>query len=124
MLSAKDRLSTANKRAVVSRFVWWARAAFSAISFQVFQIGPAQNFADHGLVSRPRRAGILPQALHLVQGLRVYAWLVNAGGGPGRNCAALFSTKGVTLPQLVKTGAANFGGVRLVVARLVARHKG
>ena len=45
MLSAKDRLSTANRRAVVSRLAWCARAAFSAISFQVFQIGPAQNLA-------------------------------------------------------------------------------
>ena len=42
-LSAKDRLSTENRRAVVSRFVWCASAAFSAISFHVFQIGPAQN---------------------------------------------------------------------------------
>src|SRR5260370_9764929 len=40
-----------------------------------------------------------------------YAWLVTAEGAAGRNCAALFSTKGVTLSQLVKTGAANFGGV-------------
>ncbi len=45
VLSANDRLSAANRRAVVSRFVWCASAAFSAISFQVFQIGPAQNLA-------------------------------------------------------------------------------
>src|SRR5260221_610034 len=40
-----------------------------------------------------------------------YASLVNAGGGPGRNCAALFSTQGGRLLRLVKTGAANFRGV-------------
>src|SRR5439155_158139 len=45
VLSARDRLSTENRRAVVSRFVWCASAAFSALSFQRFEGGPAQNFA-------------------------------------------------------------------------------
>jgi hypothetical protein len=42
---------------------------------------------------------------------RAYAWLSSAGGGAGRNCAPFFSTKGVTFPQVVNTGAAKFGGV-------------
>src|SRR5436305_14318348 len=98
VLSAKDRLSTANMRAVVSRLVWCARAAFSAISFQVFQIGPAQNLAI--TVCSAVRV-VLVFCPRLFTSLRAwrYAWLVTAGGGPGRNCAALLSTKGVTLLQ-------------------------
>src|ERR1700732_3957203 len=42
-LSANDRFSAANIRAVRSRFVWCATAAFSAMTFHVFQIGGAQN---------------------------------------------------------------------------------
>ena len=68
------------------------------------------ELGDYGLISGPRLTVFLAQTLHLVDGL-AYAWLVNAGGGPGRNCAALLSTKGVTLAQVVNTGAANFGGV-------------
>src|SRR6266705_3412717 len=109
-LSAKDRLSTANRRAVLTRFVWCASAAFSAISFQRFQGGPAQNFA---ITVWSGVRVVLLFCPRLFTSLRAcaYAWLVTAGGGPGRNCAALFSTKGVTFLQLVKTGAANFGGV-------------
>src|SRR5260221_11413599 len=110
VLSAKDRLSTANRRAVVSRFVWCASAAFSAISFQVFQIGGAQNFAITVwsavrvvLVSWPRLSTSFRAS--------PYAALVNAGGAFGRNCAASSSTKVVTLPQVVKTGAGKLGGV-------------
>ena len=43
VLSANERLRIANSRAVRSRLVWCARAAFSAMTFQVFQIGGAQN---------------------------------------------------------------------------------
>jgi hypothetical protein len=41
--SANARLSVANIAAVRTRFVWCARAASSAMAFQVFQIGGAQN---------------------------------------------------------------------------------
>src|SRR5207245_10208883 len=99
-LSAKDRLSTANRRAVVSGFVWWASAAFAAISFQVFQIGPAQNLPIT-VCSGVRVVLVFCPRLFTSLMACAYAWLVNAGGGPGRNCAALFSTKGVTLPQVV-----------------------
>src|SRR5690348_12383979 len=110
VLSAKDRLSTANRRAVVSRFVWCASAAFSAISFQVFQIGPAQNLPIR-VCSGVLVVLVFCPRLFTSSRVCAYVWLVNAGGGAGRNCAALFSTKGVTLPQVVKAGAGNFGGV-------------
>src|SRR5260221_5017394 len=97
-------------RAVDSRFVWCASASFSAISFQVFQIGPPQNFPIT-VCSAVRVVLVFWPRLFTSLMACAYAWLVKAGGGPGRNCVALLSTKGVTLPQVVNTGAANFGGV-------------
>src|SRR5579864_5617743 len=108
--SAKLRLSAANRRAVVGRLVWWAAATVSAIWFQKFWIGGAQNFpiwvwsaVRVVLVADPRLCTSLIAA--------AYASLVNAGGGAGRNWSPRSSTNGVTWPQVVKTGAAKFGGV-------------
>src|SRR5712671_5377282 len=101
--SAKVRLRIANRREVVSRFVWWSRAALSAISFHVFQIGPAQNLAvkvwsavREVLVFWPR----------LLTSFRAFAKaaLVTEGGASGRNCDALSRTKGWTFAQPVNTG--------------------
>jgi hypothetical protein len=60
-LSANVRFRAANRAAVCSRFVRWAWTAPSAIAFQVFQIGGAQNLPIKVsssvrvlLLSRPR----------------------------------------------------------------------
>src|SRR5512146_2877108 len=100
VLSAKVTSRVANSAAVRSRFVWWAIAASSAIAFQVFQIGGAQNLPTTVssavlivLVSWPRLLTSLSA--------RAYASLVRAGGGAGRNWSPLRSTNGITWPQLV-----------------------
>src|ERR1700686_3806004 len=107
--SAKVRLRTASRRDVVSRFALWASAALSAISFHVFQIGPAQNFA--ATVSSAVRVVLVfwPRLLTSLRAV-AYAELVTAGGASGRNCEALSRTNGLTLAHPVKTGAANAGG--------------
>src|SRR5438132_14332335 len=110
--SAKVRLSRANRRALVSRFVWWAVTARSAISFQVFQIGGAQNLAT-SVWSAVRVVLVFwPRVLTSFKAL-AYAPLVTAGGGAGRNWDALPITNGVTFAQPVKTGAGKLGGVGL-----------
>src|SRR5712691_7368421 len=106
--SAKVRLRTANRRAVVSRFAWCATAALSAISFHVFQIGPAQNLA--ATVSSAVRVMLVfwPRLLTSFSAV-AYAAVVTAGGASGRNCDALSRTNGFTFAQPVNTGAANAG---------------
>src|SRR5438445_3778508 len=82
--SAKVRLRMANRRALVSRLVWCAVTARSAISFQVFQIGGAQNLATT-VWSAVRVALVFwPRLLTSFNAL-AYAALVTAGGDAGRN---------------------------------------
>src|ERR1700736_813873 len=98
VVSAKVRLRSANIFAVFSRSVWRAVACPAAISFQVFQIGGAQNLATVVwsavrvvLVSRPRLCTSLMAVAQAV--------LFSAGGGGGRNWSPLFRTNGVVVPQ-------------------------
>jgi hypothetical protein len=85
-------------------------AAVSAISFQVIQIGGAQNSAicvcwgvRVVLVTEPR--------LRTSANAALYALLVRGDGGMGRNWLALWIAKGCTCAQCVKTGCPNLGGV-------------
>src|SRR4029079_12911813 len=108
--SAKVRSRFANTVTVCSRVACRVTASFWAIWFQTFQIGAApQNFAS--VVSSAVR-GVLASWPRLLTWLsaRAQAALVVRGGGAGRNCRPLPSTNGVTEPQLVNTGAGNFGG--------------
>jgi len=107
-LSAKDRLSTANMRAVVpdSRGERWRRPSDL---FQVFQIGPAQ-ISDHVWSSCPRRAWYFDPGSHLVQSLCRSLTGSSRGGGSGRNAPRWTSTKGVTLPSW-ENRCPTFGGV-------------
>src|SRR5260370_8414525 len=107
--SANVRLRTASRREVVSRFVWCATAALSAISFHVFQIGPAQNFA--ATVSSAVRVVLVfwPRLLTSFSAV-AYAAEVTAGGASGRNCDALSRTNAFTFPPPVQTGPPTPGG--------------
>src|SRR5579862_3897208 len=109
-VSASATFNVASTLAVCSRSACRAVTWPSAISFHVVQIGGAQNFASlvwsavrAVLVSWPRAWTSLIAWAHAV--------LVRAGGGPGRNWSPRLRTNGVTLPQLVKTGAGKLGGV-------------
>src|SRR6266516_2048336 len=108
--SAKARLRTASKRALVSRFVCRAVTARSAISFQVFQIGGAQNLAMTVWSAVRVVLVFWPRALTSFKA-PAYAALVTAGGGAGRNWEPLPITNGVTFAQPVKTGVGKLGGV-------------
>src|SRR6266704_664941 len=98
--SAKVRLRTANSRALPSRFVWWAVAARSAISFQVFQIGGAQNLAIT-VWSEVRVVLVLWPRLFVSFNALAYASLVPAGGGTGRNWDVLPMTNGAPCSTLL-----------------------
>ena len=83
-LSASVRLRSAKTWAACSRLELWPTTWPSVISFHVFQIGGAQNWAivvslavRVVLVSSPRLWTSLIAAAHL--------GLVSAGGGGGRN---------------------------------------
>src|SRR2546430_14961354 len=102
--SAKVRLRMANRRALVSRLVWCAVTARSAISFQEFQIGDAQNL-ENTVWSAVRVALVFwPRLLTSFNAL-AYAALVTAVGGAGRDWDAPAITKCAQSAQPVKTGA-------------------
>ena len=84
---------------------------------------PRPELCDHGLVRRPRRAGVLTQALHLVQGLRV-----SLAGQRRRRLRAelrrVVQHKGGHVTPVGENGCRELRRCGLVVAWLVARHKG
>ena len=84
---------------------------------------PCPELADHGLLRRPRRAGVLTQALDLVDGLRIRL----AGQCGGRSRAELrrvVQHKGGHVPPVGENGCRELRRRELVIARLVARHEG
>src|SRR5579864_25003 len=97
VLSARLRLRSAKRCEACSRLVWWVITSLSAMAFQVFQMGGAQNLAmvvwsavRVTLMSWPRLCTWLMAAAH--------AGLDKAGGGGGRNWLPVSSTQGVTSP--------------------------
>ena len=84
---------------------------------------PPPELCDHGLVRRPRRAGVLSQALHLVQGLHVSL----ASQRRIRNRAELSHVvqhKGGHVTPVGENGCRELRRRGQVIAWLVARHKG
>ena len=84
---------------------------------------PPPELRDHGLVRRPRRAGVLTQALQLVQGLRVRL-AGHCGRWPGAELRRVVQHKGGHVPPVGENGWRELRRRELVVARLVARHEG
>ncbi|TMD65481.1 MAG: hypothetical protein E6I91_09960 [Chloroflexi bacterium] len=84
---------------------------------------PGPELGDHRLVGRPRCAGVLTQALYFVQGLRVSL----AGQRWGRRreeLRAVIQHKGGHITPVREERCRELRRRELVVARLVARHKG
>ncbi len=84
---------------------------------------PTPELCDHGLVRRPRRAGVLTQALHLVQGLRV-SLAVQRGRRSGAELRRVVQHKGGHITPGGEHRSGEPGRRELIVARLGARHKG
>src|SRR5947209_5053388 len=110
-VSARDRSRSANNRAARVRVTWWASAEFSAISFQVIQIGPGQNLAI-AVCSAVRVVVLTAPRLFTSLVDCAYAALLRAGGAAGRNWFAAPRTKGVTPAQWVNPAAGTYGGKR------------
>jgi len=80
------------------------------------------ELSDHGLVRRPRRAGVLTQALHLVQGLRV-SLAGQCGGRPRAELRRVVQHKGGHVTPVGENGCREQRRRGPVIAWLVARHE-
>ena len=110
MLSAEAMFSNANSLALADRLFPCAAAANRAIRFHVIVEASTQKFAT--CVCSGVRSVLLIDPSRLIS-LKscVYASLVKAGGGSGRNCEALRIVKGRTFPQATKLAGKKEGGV-------------
>ncbi len=82
---------------------------------------PRPELRDHRLVSRPRGAGVLPQALHLAQRVGVGA-AGQHGGRPGAELRRVVQHKGGHISPVGEDWRREVRRCELVVARLAARH--
>ena len=84
---------------------------------------PRPELCDHCLFSRPRCAGVLTQALHLVESL-CSCLAGHRRRRPGAELRRVVQHKGGHATPVGENGCHELRRRELVVARLVARHKG
>src|ERR1700739_4557585 len=108
--SAPARFKRANTRALCDIVKACAMATCRAIGFQICGAVDTQKRARS--VSAGVRVLLVADPISLISlKSRVYRGLVNAGGGPGRNCEPSRRKKGCTVPQPGSSAGRNAGGV-------------